>query len=290
MSGKCPQCSSKVLDLVDNASTLSDIDLTHLNKDQELAIRGISRWYRKVVHPAVNAEAIRYSIDVTTEQGQFEIFCLALLLSAGKSRQSTETAFTRLRARGLISFQRITSSNNHQEHIRKIAESLDHLPESQAESFAKRIVISALKISREFDGKLSDLWNVCRQNGDRLISSLAETEARGGSYGLGDKSFWLAREMKLTNLWDVNGEFCCASESSKLKILVERIGFELPIERRPVPRMMRVSKLIWSCFGEDYDIPAVSFVEQVCQEEPDCSNCVISQHCNHGRTALESKS
>jgi hypothetical protein len=290
VDGKCPHCTSKVSDLSDSISFLPDIDLSHLSNDQQLAIRGITRWYRKVVHPAVNAEAGHYSIDTATVQGQFELFCLALLLSAGKSRDETEAAFKRLRARGLIAFERITSSENHQDLTEKIAESLHHLPEGQAESFGKRIVISALKISRELNSNLSGLFEVSRQSGDRLLTLLAETEARGGSYGLGDKAFWLTREMKLAKLWNIDGEYCCASESQPLKRLMERIGFEIPLERRPLPRMIRVSKLIWSCFGEDYDIPAVAFAAQICQDEPKCSKCPIARNCNHGKAVLATES
>jgi hypothetical protein len=289
VDGKCPHCTSKASDLSDNLLTDATADLSHLSEDQQSAIQGITLWYRKIVHPAINADASRYSIDTTTEQGQFELFCLALLLSAGKSRADTETAFKRLRARGLIGFERIRESEDHQELTSKIAESLHHLPEGQAESFGKRIVISALKISRELDGQLSELLVFCRQSGDRLITALAETEARGGSYGLSDKAFWLTREMKLASLWNVEGEYCCASESHSLKRLLDRIGFEVPLERRPVPKMLRVSKLIWSYFGEEYDIPAASFAEQICQDEPKCSECPISRNCNYGKTVARTE-
>ncbi|MHA2370432.1 MAG: hypothetical protein ACXADX_16575 [Candidatus Hodarchaeales archaeon] len=287
VDSKCPHCASKVSDMNDDVAFLAEQDLSHLPKEQQQAIMGITRWYKKVIHPATNADATRYDIDTATEQGQFELFCLALLLSAGKPREESESAFKRLRARGLMNFKQICTSEDHQDITSRIVESLHHLPEGQAESFGKRIVISALKISRELDNKLSGLYELYRQSGDRVITILAETEARGGSYGLADKAFWLTREMKQANLWLVDGEFCCASESPSLKRLLERIGFEVPLERRPVPRMLRISKLIWSYFGEDYDIPAVAFVEQVCQDDPDCPKCPISRYCNHGKAALE---
>ncbi len=291
VSNRCPHCASKVSDLADDIIADSpDVDLSHLPPNQQKTILNITRWYRKVIRPAITGEADQYSINLNTQQGQFELFCLALLLSAERERKSTDIAFKKLRARGIIDFNRISKSEDHQDLTEKITESLNHLPEGQAESFAKRIVISALKISRDLDGQLSELWNVYQQNADRIINLLAETEARGGSFGLGDKSLWFAREMKMANVWQIAGEYCCASENVALKRLLERIGFDVPLERRPVPRMIRVSKIIWSLFRENYDIPSVAFTKNICKEEPLCSECPIANNCDYGKEKLQGNS
>lgn len=200
----------------------------------------------------------RVGINLKSEKGRFEMIVLGILYSAPVEANIAEDTFRSLRTRGLTDMDKILRDKGRKTEIYNILTRC--YPAKVNKSRKTNFIMESAKfIAHECDGDILNLTDTAVDTS----SALSFVRRINGLYV---KSFWVLRELKMNNIRNFDGKYCCVPDSHVAGMLERWRIVQSTLQTRDREKN-RLKTLGWSTKRIDEELTLQGFSRSKTQED-----------------------
>lgn len=129
---------------------------------------------------------------------------------------------------------------------------------------------NATVIAKKFNGDIRTMFDAFNGN-ERNILQFFRKDIKG----IKIKAFWLLREMRISGVWNVGGQYCCVPDKQVGNAL--RRWNYIHHYNGNLNTHLQCSQILWDYFGELYDFPVLHYARsfQCNSRNRMCNSCDI---------------
>lgn len=232
-----------------------------------------------------DADTTSQGLDLTSKDGALAGVVLGILYAFTVQPVVAERGVNYLLSRNMLDVKEFSQKaqllegfKNPERRVERIA---PELVEALTIGYGRIPRVMAVAILRacffldtRFGGDPRTIYRTLNYDAQRVIQEIQSWRAR-----LSIKGFWLAREMRMQEVWTkpngepIDGAVCCVVDVQVRRALQHLDCFN------PHLSLLQHSNIIWTSFGELYDYPLLWFGREHCGKVVRMIKCPLNEKC-----------